>query len=232
MIKFFKKNWVNVVSILISVIALLISIQSNTYSKKSSNSQIQIEDIGEVYANNNKQTWYITVYGCSDDDSDGYILHFSTVGEFWVSNTGGLDTTLLVTDFASDIKTFDYRFGQREIDSWSASVYEHPNSETRGAYISLLEVTAGKGVPIYTSADSIAYFETADDAIHYFQSLIQGDSNQGLVEKRGIWLFRFSDGETYSKSYSMAEIKLMVYDKNKPNNLKGQLETSCNEMRK
>lgn len=226
---FLKKNWANTISISISIIAILISIQSNAYSRKSSNSEILVEDIGEVYNNGNYETWYLTVYGCNDDYSDGYLLYLETVGEFWLSNIGGLDTTLLATYFTSEFEIYDPRFDKNARDTWSTSIYEHPNLAIIGEEITSLEMPAGKGMPINLHAVNTAYFPTSEKALSYFQSLI-GSSNQRTIENNGTWVFRFSDGKTYSKTYNYVEIRLLDYIENKPKTLNEQLEISCKEM--
>jgi hypothetical protein len=228
-VKFLKKNWASTISLVISIIAVLISMQSNMYSRKASSSDILIEDIGELYNRGNHQTWYATVYGCDDDYSDGYVLHFNTGGEFWLSNMGGLDTTLLATYFVSDIDIYDSRVNFNKDNTWRASVYEHPNLYFIGDEINSVEIPAGKGLPVNVLADTEAYFPTVDAAIQYFQSLI-GDSTQKLIDKRGAWIFRFSDGKTYSKAYDKADLRLMDYLADKPKTLKEQLETSCKVM--
>lgn len=229
-IKFFKKNWTNIVSIAVSISAVLISIQSNIYSRKSSNSNVLIEDIGEVYNNGDYETWHITVYGCNDDYSGGKILDFKTSGEFWLSNTGGLDTTLLATDFKSEINIPDPRPDSSMENVWTTSIYKHSSFDIFGNEIISLELPAGKGIPIYILADSSAFFTSSDKAISYFESLTSGNPSQERMGKRGTWIFRFSDGNTYTKTYNKTNIRLLDYIESKPKTLKEQLEVSCEEM--
>lgn len=231
-IKFFQKNWASIISVIVSVVAVLISIQSNIYSKRASNSDMLIEDIEEVYNNSSNQTWYVSVYGCKNDYANDYILNFSTVGEFWISNTGGLDTTLLATEFTSDIDIYDYRVGFDKHYTWSTSVYEHPNFDMIGDEINLLEIHAGKGLPVNMRALILAFFPTENDALRYSNSLMNGDPYHNLTEKRGTWIFRFSDGKTYRKSYDQVDIRLSRSSADKPKTFSQQLETSCEIMNK
>lgn len=244
-IKFFQKNWASILSITVSVVAVLISIQSNIYNKRSSNSDILIEDYREVFDtssnevdnNSDSQAWYVSVYGCKSENNNEYILHFSTIGEFWISNTGGLNTTLLTTEFTSDIDIYDYRDdSDKYYNTWAASViYEFPNSDTIGEIgeeINLLEMQAGKGLPVNIIAYTLAFFPTENDALRYAYPLLNGDSFQNPVEKKGTWIFRFSDGKTYSKTYNQAHIYLSAFNANKPDTLSRQLETSCEIMDK
>jgi hypothetical protein len=230
--KFFQKNWASIISVIVSVIAILISIQSNIYSKRISNSDMLIEDYGEVHNNSSNKPWYVSVYGCKNDYANDYILNFSTGGEFWISNTGGLDATLLATDFTSDIDIYDYRVGFDKNYTWKTSIYEHPNPDIFGDEISLLEMPAGKGLPVQLTAQILAFFPTENDALRYSNSLMNGDSYHNLTEKSGTWIFRFSDGKTYSKSYDQVDITLSRGSADKPQTFSQQLETSCEIMNK
>lgn len=227
LLKFLKKNWASVVSIAISLMAVLISIQSNVYSRKASNSGLLIEDIGELHRKADDQVLYVVVHGCNDDYSDGYLLHFSTIGEFWVSNTGGLDTTLLVVDFSSDIGIDDSNIDPNKKITWITLMREHSSLDVVGNEINSLEIPAGKGVPLYVVSDYDLSFPTIEDATHFFQSIIFDGVTQKTIDKDGIWFFRFSNGNTYNKIYHKVNIRLENSIENYPKTIQEQLGVSC-----
>lgn len=208
---FLRQHWFSALSAIFSLIAILLSVQANYYSRKGLSADIDIKDIKTVNGIPKDETWFLNVTGCYQQASSQYYLEFRIPGEFWISNNGGSNVTLLTLDFSTGVK----------VDYWDVGMYEHPNLWHQGEYIAELDVPAGSSKPIYVYAVSSSRFQTLEDALDSvnYADFMASETHQR--PQKATWSFRFSNNDVFTYSYQTAEFPQI--------DLRQQLEQPCKQ---
>ncbi len=198
---FLRKNWFNIVSSLLSIVAIFLALKNLQYTQTATSVVIKVDDVREVYGTGELNTWILNIGTCSNQDSSQYIISFATHELFWISNTGGLQSTLLDANFTSDV---NIQPGINTISpNWTSSMYQYDDPYTIGQPIFLLNIPSGSTMPVYVNGSNDIVFSSLDAALRYTTALSAGASDN-IIKKYGVWTLKFGNGMTYNKIYDTA----------------------------
>ncbi|HLO16323.1 MAG TPA: hypothetical protein VK206_15935 [Anaerolineales bacterium] len=219
--RFFKKNWYNTVSLFLSLVAVFIALQANNYARQNSTPNLVVKDIGELNGRGKETSWILNIDGCYHKSRNTYELELVTGNEYWISNSGGLDSALVSLDFKSrldeDLKNrFEYL--------WYAHMYKHPNPDLIGDIMYQLDIPSASTVPLNVHAGIGQEFPTKEMLLSFLNSLPVINSGNGEYKIDGHWYFRFGNGITLIHSYDTMRVSMWA-------DLADRLESPCNPHR-
>ena len=187
---FFVTNWYNVIALILSLTALVVAIQANIYARKNSTPTISIKDNQERSGQKSTTNWRLNLQGCYRKSIRAYELVLRVPGEFWITNSGGMNSTLVDINFVIGVdRVLENRFGTK----WYIEMHKHTNPHTKGDIIFDLNISSGETVPIYVTAISNPVsFQTKEAALKYADDLVI----KYAAFPASRWYFRFGDGTT------------------------------------
>jgi len=199
LIAFFKKNWYNMVSLLISLTAVLIALQANNFARRSTTPDLVVNRVGD-------NIWHIFADACYKSSSNEYELSLSSLPEYWISNNGGLPAALIVIN--------------DEFGKWSVSLYY--SSPAAGEHTWQVPISPGASVRIGLQTNSARQiFPTKEEALNYWDSLKVNPINSEKYRRYGHWQLIFGNGTTQTMTTATAEF----YPTN--DDLSKKLDTPC-----
>jgi hypothetical protein len=208
-IRFFKQNWYNTISLLISLAAVFIALQANSYARRSSTPDLVVNRVGD-------SVWRIFADACHKSSRNEYELRLRSYPEYWISNNGGLPTALIDADFTSD---FDSVI-KDEFGKWSVSLYY--SSPAAAEHSWQIPISPGASVRIALKTNSARQiFPTREAALSYWDSLKVNPINSEKYRRYGHWQLIFGNGTTQTMTTAIAEF----YTTN--DDLSKELDTPC-----
>jgi hypothetical protein len=212
---FFVTNWHNALSLILSLAALVVAIQANIYAKRNSTPTISIKDNYERKGQKSTTDWRLNIQGHYRKSTRAYELILRAPGEFWITNSGGINSTLVDVSFVIDVdRVLENRFRVK----WYTEIHEHKSPHTKGDILFDLNISSGATVPVYVTATSYPVtFQTKEEALKFADDLVIRYSAFSTSR----WYFRFGDGTTLVRSN-----KKMTFS---TGNLENNLDTSCEE---
>jgi len=175
--RYLKKNWIVIAPIVISFVAVIVSIQSNNISLKTSKAIISVKNTHEV-RKTPEDKWILNIKNaCYDATNNRYVVSLEAFEEFWISNSGNLDTTLVNIYFDSDLQISSLA------NRWATEMID---SRTGDQMFELL-VPSGTTIRIGTFTRANSYFQEINGALEYLQYVFSDNNIKGTYE------FSFTD---------------------------------------
>jgi hypothetical protein len=190
--RFFAQNWFNLGTLLISVIALVVAVQSNLFAKEANDiARSSTNPLLNVVGDN--ETGNITVTGCNYDSQEPYRLKREMLDIFTFLNKGGLSASLLKVRFFE---------GEIEYPHVNIRALDRERYLAEGELLDLpLDIEAGKARTWVVQASDLSSWRTIEDALRNINYPDPSSQILPRTKTPGKWVFEFSDGTIIDSMY-------------------------------